>query len=122
MSNTLNNPFVPQPPTYMAPPQQYKGMYKPVATPAPENPTMNIAVPLERTEKQKGHLFKLAFFATIGFIALSHHVSYRVVNSIWSAFTGKTNEITCELGCPTIKGVLLHSVVFFIFMMFLLFA
>lgn len=121
----LNNPFVPQPPTYIPPAQTYKGHSGPiVATPAPEQVLgyTSVKVPLQRNEKQKGQLFKIAFLATIGFVILSHHVVYRIVNSFWSAITGKTHEITCEIGCPTTKGVLLHGFVFFIYMMFLLFA
>ena len=122
MSQQLNNPFVPQPPTYIPPAQQYKGMYQPVASPAPAETYAYQPVSIPRTEKQKGKLFKIAFLITIGFVVLSHHVIYRVVNSIWSAFTGKAHEITCEIGCPTTHGVLLHSVVFFLYVLVILYS
>lgn len=126
MNTMWKNPFVPQPPTYMPPPQIYQGQRVP-AVPSPTNEyftqgSTNVSVPVERTERQKGQLFKIAFLSTVGFFILSHHVVYRVVNSLWSAFTGKTHEITCEMGCPTTKGVFLHSIIYFLYMMVLLFA
>lgn len=66
-----------------------------------------------------GRKFKAAFFATIVFFVLSNHATYRVVNQVFLAFTGKTNEIITEAGFPSSKGLFLHAFVFFIVVLIL---
>lgn len=117
--NQYQLPEVPQPPTYIPPPQVYKGSYRPVPGSVAANQVPSL--PAEGTERQKGQTFRIAFFAAIGFFVLSHPIAYRVVNQVVSLVTGKTSEIMTEIGTATTKGVVLHAVVFFVFIMVLLF-
>jgi hypothetical protein len=107
----MNTNQIIQPPTFIPPPQQFmpaqNGIVIPPALPTP-------------AEKQKGKIINIAFFATLAFFVLSHPIAYRITNQVFTAFTGKINEILSEVGCPTMKGNFLHTVVFFVFMLFLL--
>jgi hypothetical protein len=71
-------------------------------------------------EREKGRKINTAFFATVAFFALSHPIAYRVMNQIFMAFSGQVHEIITESGAPTIKGHFLHSVIFFVVILFLL--
>lgn len=101
--NTYN---IPQPPTYIPPPQQYM--------PAPT------LIASTNPEKEKGKKINIAFFATVAFFVLSHPMAYRIMNQVFMAFTGRVHEIINETGAATMKGHFLHSVVFFIVMIILL--
>lgn len=100
----MNKQAIEQPPTYVPPPQHYL----PPPLPSPHTITP------EAQQRQAGRKFKVAFFATIAFVVLSNTVTYRIMNQIFLAFTGKTNEVVSEAGFPTSKGIFLHACVFFI--------
>lgn len=93
-----------QPPTYMPPPQNYM----PPPPPAQNQNNNN------SHEKLAGRKFKTAFLATVAFVVLSNPVSYKIMNQVFLAFTGRLNEIVSEVGFPTTKGMFLHAFVFFI--------
>ena len=71
-------------------------------------------------EKKKGGLFRIAVIATFAFVILSNNIAYKVVNQIYSLVTGNINHIIGEDGCPTYKGLLIHTGVFFVLMLILL--
>jgi hypothetical protein len=73
------------------------------------------------TEKRKGQKIKIAFYLAVLFALLSYNGTYRAVNMMYSAFTSKPFEIMSESGCPTTKGVLLHSAIFFGIVLFMLY-
>lgn len=78
-------------------------------------PPSSASVGIEaQKQKQTGKRFKVAFFAAIAFFVLSNTVAYRIMNQVFLAFTGKTNEILSEAGFPTAKGMFLHTVAFFL--------
>jgi hypothetical protein len=106
----MNTQPIQQPPTYIPPPQHYL----PPSTPV-------LPVDLHTTpQKEHGKRINIAFFAAVAFFALSHPIAYRVMNHAFTAFTGSVHEIISENGAPTMKGHFLHSVVFFVVMMFIL--
>jgi F420-0:gamma-glutamyl ligase-like protein len=76
--------------------------------------------PVANPEREKGKKINIAFFATVAFFVLSHPIAYRVMNHAFTAFSGTVHEIITETGAPTMKGHFLHSIVFFIVMLFLL--
>jgi F420-0:gamma-glutamyl ligase-like protein len=82
----------------------------------PAVPTPPVASP----EREKGKKINIAFFATVAFFVLSHPIAYRVMNHAFTAFSGSVHEIITETGAPTMKGHFLHSVVFFVVILFLL--
>ena len=102
----MNTTRVPQPPTYIPPPQHF--------IPAMPMP------PMTTPEKEKGKKINTAFFATVAFFVLSHPIAYRVINHVFTAFSGNVHEIITETGAPTMKGHFLHSVVFFFVILLLL--
>lgn len=103
----MNTSVIQQPPTYVPPPQNYM--------PSPP-PVMVTASPA----KEKGRKINIAFFATVAFFLLSHPIAYRVMNHVFTAFSGSVHEIISETGAPTMKGHFLHSVVFFVVILVLL--
>ena len=103
----MNTTAIVQPPTYIPPPQNYM----PATLPYPM---------VTNPQREKGKKINIAFFATLTFFALSHPIAYRVMNQVFTAFTGQVHEIITESGAPTIKGHFLHSVIFFVVVLFLL--
>lgn len=103
----MNTNPVPQPPTYIPPPQNYM-------------PSTTPMVPPINPEKEKGKKINTAFFATVAFFVLSHPIAYRIMNQVFMAFTGRVHEIINETGAATLKGHFLHSVVFFVIVLILL--
>lgn len=99
-----------QPPMYVPPPNVY-----------PEQVTHPVTTPTAAIDKVSGERFKVAFFAALGFAFLSHPGIYHIVNQIFIAFTREQNEIITEWGTPTTKGIFLHSIVFFLFMLFVMY-
>lgn len=104
----MNTNIVQQPPTYIPPPQNYV----PQMLPTPQSPAV--------AEKETGRHINIAFFATVAFFALSHPIAYRIMNQVFMAFTGRVHEVMNEAGAPTMKGHFLHSVIFFVVVLFLL--
>jgi hypothetical protein len=70
--------------------------------------------------RYKGQKIRIAFYATLLFLALSHIGAYRIVNMVYNAITSQPHEVVNEQGEPTIKGLLLHGIIFFLGVMFLL--
>lgn len=107
-----NKNQIEQPPTYMPPPQHY--------LPPPQQPGYSNVAHDQTNAKTTGRKFQIAFFASIAFAIISNVVTYRVVNQLFLAFTGKTNEVMSEAGFPTTKGIFLHTCIFFVVMMVLM--
>lgn len=102
-----------QPPIYVAPPNRFP------MDQAQAQPTQNGGV--HGIDKASGERFKIAFLAACGFALLAHPVVFRVVNHVFAAFTQEQNEIITEWGNPTTKGMIVHALVFFGFMLFLMY-
>ena len=84
------------------------------------------ATPQGKTEviykdRRTGYLFKIAVYATILFFVLSNGIAFTTVNKIVATFTSFSNLIVDESGFPTLKGNLIHTAVFFVIIMMLLF-
>lgn len=60
---------------------------------------------------------KYAFYAAIAFFVLSTPVTYRFLSESIGFFMNTTGFFDAEKGAPTVKGIFLHSGVFFVFMM-----
>lgn len=57
-----------------------------------------------------------ALYATIAFFIISSPVVYRVVQSV----LGSIVPIASPVGCPTLAGMIVHSIVFYIVAVLLL--
>lgn len=99
-------PMMPQSPqpVFQQPPSPYPAA-PPHATPA---------------SRFKGQKIRIAFYATILFVALSHIGAYRIVNTLYGAITSQPNEVINEQGVVTLKGLALHGILFFLGVMYLL--
>jgi hypothetical protein len=76
--------------------------------------------PASAPERRTGRNIRIAFFAALLFVALSYNGAYRLVDAVYAAFTSQAQQIFGETGCPTLKGVLVHAVVFFFGILYLL--
>lgn len=74
-----------------------------------------------KEDKQKGKHFKIAVLSTFIFIVLSNMNTYRLSNQIYQAVTNRMYQLITEDGMPTFKGIFIHSLIFFIIIMFNLF-
>jgi hypothetical protein len=72
-------------------------------------------------DRHIGNLFKFAVYATILFFILSNNVTYNIVNKLVATFSQQTNLIVDASGTTTLKGNLIHTAVFFVIIMVLLF-
>lgn len=72
-------------------------------------------------DRRVGQLFKIAIYATVLFFVLSNSVTYNVVNKLFATFTQHANLLIDESGLITLKGNAIHTAVFFVIMMILLF-
>jgi hypothetical protein len=84
------------------------------------------ATPQGKTEvvykdRRSGYLFKIAVYATRLFFVLSNGIAFKTVNKIVATFTSNANLIVDESGFPTLKGNLIHTGVFFVIIVMLLF-
>ena len=72
-------------------------------------------------DRRIGNLFKIAVYATIAFFILSNMSVFNVVNKIIATFSSYSNLIVDESGMPTLQGNFIHTGVFFVIIMILLF-
>jgi hypothetical protein len=72
-------------------------------------------------DRQIGYLFKIAVYATLLFFILSNGVAFTTLNKLIATFTSNSNLIVDESGFPTLKGNLIHTGVFFVIIVMLLF-
>lgn len=79
-----------------------------------------VKAPPSPHERQKGRKIKLAFYATLMFVLLSHVGIYRAVNVMYNAVSSRPFEIVDEQGAPTLKGLVVHSIIFFFGALFLI--
>lgn len=76
--------------------------------------------PQTHHEKFKGQKIRIAFLATVAFVVFSNIGVYRAVNMFYNALTSRPNEVVMENGMPSMKGIVIHSSIFFIIVMVLL--
>lgn len=67
----------------------------------------------DRRDRQVGQKIKATFWCAVLFVVLSYNGTYRAVNTIVSTFMNKDFGGVSDDGCPTVKGVFVHSVLFF---------
>jgi purine-cytosine permease-like protein len=72
----------------------------------------------ESPSLKMGRKIRATFYAALLFVVLSFGGTYRVTNNVLSALMNRNFEIVNETGCPTMKGILLHTVVFFVIAFF----
>ena len=72
-------------------------------------------------DRRIGNLFKIAVYATIAFFILSNISVFNVVNKIVATFSSYSHLIVNDSGMPTLQGNLIHTGVFFVIIMILLF-
>lgn len=71
-------------------------------------------------DRNTGEKIKIAFYLTVVFLILSLQGTYRIANTTYNAFTSNPYEFLSENGNPTIKGMVIFAVFFFLFAMFML--
>jgi hypothetical protein len=76
---------------------------------------------VERKDKNKGQRFRIAVIATILFVILSSASAYRLTNQLYQAVTNRMYQIIGEDSNPTFKGIVIHSIIFFLIVMYNLF-
>lgn len=79
-----------------------------------------VAHPSSSHEREQGRKIKLAFYATLMFAGLSYVGVFRAVNVMYNAISSRPFEIVDEQGAPTLKGLVVHSALFFIGMLILI--
>lgn len=84
--------------------------------PAPA-PTVQV-VSTKAADLSTGRKFKVATFLTLAFVLLSHPQAYKIMNYI---ITLRGDPILNEFGQPTWFGIILHTVIFFIVALILLY-
>jgi hypothetical protein len=72
-------------------------------------------------DREYGYLFRIAVYATILFFILSNSATYNVANKLVATFSEQSNLIVDAYGNTTLKGNLIHTSVFFVIIMILLF-
>jgi len=72
-------------------------------------------------DRRIGYLFKIAVYSTILYFVLSNGLAFTTLNKLVATFTSNSNLIVNEYGFPTFKGNLIHTGVFFVIIMILLF-
>lgn len=73
-------------------------------------------------DRRAGYLFKIAVYASILFFILSNRLAFTTLNKIIATFVSSMpNLIVDEYDTPTLKGNLIHTAIFFIIIMCLLF-
>jgi hypothetical protein len=78
-------------------------------------------VPIKHTkDRHVGEKVRIAFYMTCLFVLFSFHGSYRAANTLYHAFTSKPFEMMSEEGAPTMKGLVIFAVIFFVVSMMLL--
>jgi hypothetical protein len=73
---------------------------------------------IERKDKNKGYKFRIAVITTILFIVFSHPATYRLTNQIYQALTNRMYQVIGEDSNPTFKGIVIHSILFFLIIMY----
>ena len=73
---------------------------------------------IDKRDKQKGQRFRIAFVSTIFFIILSSPATYRLTNQLYQAITNKMYQIVGEDSKATFKGIVIHSIIFFLIVMY----
>lgn len=89
----------------------------PVSPLLPPMPTM---APQDTPSLKMGRRIKATFYCALLFVALSYSGTYRVVNNIVSTFMNSAFDGVNEMGCPTTKGVFLHTVIFYVLAFFII--
>jgi hypothetical protein len=76
----------------------------------------NIVETTQVMERKAGKYFKIAVLASLAFFFVSHMTAYKVTNQVYKLFSSGTQLIE-ENGMPSLKGNLIHSGIFFIIML-----
>lgn len=69
---------------------------------------------------QIGRKIKATFYCTVLFLILSYHGTYRALNNVISTFMNNNFQAVNEHGLPTIKGMFVHGVIYFIIAFFVI--
>jgi len=73
---------------------------------------------VEQRDKNKGQKFRIAVIATISFVILSSPAAYRLTNQLYQALTNRMYQVISEDSNATFKGIVMHSIVFFLIIMY----
>lgn len=87
---------------------------------ATQVPVLYTTPSLPKNEKLKGQKIRIAFLATVMFVVFSYIGTYRAVSMFYTALTQQSSNMLDDNGSPTVKGIVLHSCIFFIGVMILL--
>jgi hypothetical protein len=63
---------------------------------------------------QMGKKIRATFYCTLFFVLLSYQGTYKVINDIITTFSNTAFGGVNEYGAPTVKGVFVHSILFFV--------
>jgi len=73
------------------------------------------SVPPPQSNSSKiGKKINVSFWLAIVFVVLSTPLAYKATNALLFTFMSNPMDVVSELGCPTTKGIVVHTVVFFI--------
>jgi hypothetical protein len=87
----------------------------PLPPPMPLSPLLPPMPSLQDTPSLKmGRRIKATFYCAVLFVILSYNGTYRVINNLVSTLMNTPFEGVNEAGCPTTKGIFLHTVIFFV--------
>ena len=105
---------IPQPPSNfkLLPTQDYNPVY--VDQPNEEQIDRNNRI----KNRETGQLFRIVFLSTLFFILLSQQFVYKISHNILQYLMSTPISTMNSEGCPTTKGILVHGVIFFIIMLF----
>ena len=102
-------------PVYI-PPAYPVNMQEPVQKPPPLSAFTKSAQvsPVSPHEKRVGQKIKIAFVLTVFFIVLQLHPVLAFLDRAYGMIFMSPFELANEYGCPTLKGILFVSIIFFI--------
>jgi hypothetical protein len=72
-------------------------------------------------DRQVGRFFRIAILSTILFFILSYSATYRVMNHLYYLVTNNQHQIIGENGFITVKGSFVHSAIFFVLMLYVVY-
>lgn len=118
MSSVLPGPPIPQPlsPSNKSLNEQYDAQREKTYAATPQGKSE-----LVYKDMRIGYLFKITVYSSILFFVLSNSYVFYVVNKLVATFTSYSQLIVNEVGVPTLQGNLIHTCVFFVCIMILLF-
>ena len=81
-------------------------------------PPTTLKQELQQRDRSMGQKIHAAFYGAVLFILLSLPVAYRVSQSVFNVLAADPMAVLGEGGGPTMAGIVMHSVLFMVIMLF----